>query len=115
MRQAALAIDYLVWMPLATAVSLFVTIFVYGLAVSVIEPFPRDAAIVLTSVLLVAWPAWILLLARNIGNGAPSSVRLLAGVAFAVPTTAVLAVVLNLINACKTGEGFPLGGSSLCL
>ena len=110
MRQAALAIDYLVWMPLATAISLFLTILGYGLAVSVIEPFPREAAIMLTSVLLVAWPSWILLLAWNVGNETRSPVRIVAGVAFTVPSTVVLAVVLNLVNACNVDSGFPLGG-----
>jgi hypothetical protein len=115
MRQAALAIDYLVWMPLATAVSLFVTMFAYGFLVTVIDPFTRGAAIVLTSALLVAWPVWIVVLAWNLGNGVTRPLRLVAGLAFAVPTTVVLAVFLNFVNACNTGEGFPLGGSSLCL
>jgi hypothetical protein len=110
MRQLAMVIDYLIWMPLATGVSLFATILGYGLAVSLIEPFPRAAAILLTTVLLISWPVCIFLLARNMGNEAPSPVPVLAGVAFAVPTTALLAVVFNLLNACNAGVGFPLSG-----
>lgn len=112
MRQIALVIDYLVWMPLATGVSLFVMIFAYGFAVEVIEPFPHDAAVMLTSLLLVGWPIWILRLAWNIGNETAPAVRLLAGAIFAVPTTLLLALVLNLVNACNAGGGFPFGGDS---
>ena len=108
MRQLAMVIDYLVWMPLATGISLFATIFCYGLAVGLIEPFPRAAAIMLTSVLLVFWPVCIFRLARNMGNDAPSPLPVVAGVVFAVPTTALLAAVLNVINACNAGVGFPL-------
>lgn len=110
MRPIALAMDYLVWMPLATGVSLFVVIVGYGLSVSIIEPFPHDAAVMLTGLLLVAWPVWVLRLAWNVGNEAPPPVQLLVGVAFAVPTTVLLVVVLNVVNACNAGGGFPLGG-----
>lgn len=110
MRQLALAIDYLVWMPLAVVVSLFVAVFGYGFAVNVVEPFPREAAIMLTTLLLIAWPAWVLRLAWGVGNEAPPAVRIAIGLAFAVPTTVLLVFVLNAINGCNAGGGFPLGG-----
>jgi hypothetical protein len=113
-RQIASAIDYLVWMPLALGVSLFVTLLAYGFLITLFEPFPKGAAHLLTSALLVAWPVWVLMVAWNTGNEASTQTRVIVGVAFAVPTMIVLVVALNLINGCSTGQGFPLGGSGYC-
>jgi hypothetical protein len=105
--------DYLVWMPVATVVSLFVVLFAYGLFASALAPFPKHGSRVLTGLLLAAWPAWVVLLAWNAGNDTSPRVKVLAGLAFAIPTIAVLALVLNFINGCA-GDVFPLGGSGYC-
>ena len=109
-RSILLLLVYLVWMPMVAAFTLVVLLTSYLFIATMANPLPVVLAQVMKIVFIAVWPIGVLYAAWQLGHGltVPWPLRPLTALSLVLPATILLLHLLTFINACYSGEAFPL-------